>query len=143
MQVRHTGIVIRDMDAALRFYIGLLGFSIVTSMEERGTHLDALLHLADAEVFTTKLSAPDGGMIELLKFSSPEWGRLSYGRELCDFGFSHVALTVKDIDAEYHRLTAVGVEFLSPPQVGPDGYAKVVFCRDPEGNFIEFVENLH
>lgn len=143
MQVRHIGIVVRDLDAALRFYIGLLGFSIVTSMEERGTHLDALLHLSDAEVFTTKLSAPDGGMIELLKFSSPEWGRLSYGRELCDFGFSHVALTVKDLDAEYDRLTAVGVEFLSPPQVGPDGYAKVVFCRDPEGNFIELVENLH
>ena len=143
MQLRHTGIVVRDLDAALRFYIGLLGFVFVSSMEESGRHMDELLRLSDAEVFTTKLSAPGGGMIELLKFSSPEWGRLSYGRELCDFGFSHVALTVKDLDAEYHRLTAVGVEFLSPPQVGPDGYAKVVFCRDPEGNFVELVQELH
>ena len=143
MQLRHTGIVVRDLDAALRFYIGLLGFTIVSNMQEGGRHMDALLRLSDAEVLTTKLSAPDGGMIELLKFSSPEWGRLSYGRELCDFGFSHIALTVKDLDAEYHRLTALGVEFLSPPQVGPDGYAKVVFCRDPEGNFVELVQELH
>lgn len=34
------------------------------------------------------------------------------------------------------------IEFISPPQVSPDSYAKVAFCQAPEGTYIELVELL-
>ena len=34
------------------------------------------------------------------------------------------------------------IQFNSSPQISPDGYAKVVFCRAPEGTMIELVEVL-
>jgi hypothetical protein len=46
------------------------------------------------------------------------------------------------LNAEYNRLKDEGVSFNSPPQLSPDGYAKVTFCRAPEGTFIELVEVL-
>lgn len=143
MQVRHTGIVVRDLDAALRFYVGILGFEVTAEAEESGERMDAMLRLAGVKVTTVKLQAPGGGMIELLKFASPEWGRPSIGRELCDMGISHIALTVGDLEAEVSRLVYLGVEFLSPRQVSPGGTASVAFCRDPEGNYIELVQELH
>ncbi len=60
----------------------------------------------------------------------------------CDFGFTLIAFTVDDLDREYERLRAAGVAFNARPQTSPDGYAKVTFCRDPEGNLIELVEVL-
>jgi hypothetical protein len=37
---------------------------------------------------------------------------------------------------------ALGIDFNAPPQQAPDGGAKVTFCCDPEGNFLELVEVL-
>jgi len=53
---------------------------------------------------------------------------------------SHIALAVKDIDGEYERLRKEAVVFMSNPVLSPDGYAKVAFCRAPEGTFVELVE---
>ena len=42
----------------------------------------------------------------------------------------------------YNRLVEAGVYFNSPPQLSPDGFAKVTFCKDPDGSLIELVEEL-
>ncbi|MBI3088771.1 MAG: VOC family protein, partial [Candidatus Colwellbacteria bacterium] len=57
-------------------------------------------------------------------------------------GCTHVAFTVANLDKEYKRLTEAGIVFNSPPQLPPDGYAKVAFCKDPDGTLIELVEVL-
>ncbi|HJO63248.1 MAG TPA: VOC family protein, partial [Desulfobacterales bacterium] len=57
-------------------------------------------------------------------------------------GITHIAFTVEDIEQVYKRLVQSGITFLSTPQSSPDGYAKVAFCRAPEGTFIELVEEL-
>jgi len=36
----------------------------------------------------------------------------------------------------------LGVEFICPPEKSPNGFAKVTFCTDPEGNYIELVQIL-
>lgn len=139
--MRHTGIVVHEMERMLRFYCGLLGFTLVRRQKEPGDTMDTLLSLVGVRLETAKLRAPGGtGMIELLRFDShppanPE------GRWLNDSGLSHIAITVSSIDEEYERLCRHRVEFLSPPRVA--GSAKLAFAADPEGNFVEMVEVLH
>lgn len=138
--IRHTGIVVTDLETSLRFYRDLLGFRIAKQMEEVGTYIDAVLGLQNVKVTTVKLSAPSGQMIELLKYQSHPATQTI--REICEIGISHIAITVDDLDDEYTKLKDQGIRFNSPPQVSPDSYAKVAFCRAPEGTFIELVEVL-
>mgnify|MGYP000592671497 CR=1 FL=1 len=57
-------------------------------------------------------------------------------------GIGHIAFTVDDVDAEYERLTAAGVEFRAPPRlaVNSDVLHKVAFCHDPDGVIVELCQ---
>ncbi len=138
--IRHTGIVIKDLEASLRFYRDMLGFQIITQMEECGDYIDKISLLDEARLTTVKMAAPDGQMIELLKYHSDAGEQRP--RKICDIGIAHIAFTVADLSNEYNKLKKQGVPFNAPPQLSPDGYAKVTFCRAPEGTFIELVELL-
>ncbi len=138
--IRHTGIVVIDLEASLHFYRDLLGFQIVKQMKEAGNFIDNILSLRNVKLTTVKMSSPSGQMIELLKYHShPAEQKMC---EICEIGISHIAFTVDNLDIEYKRLKDKGIKFNSPPQLSPDGYAKVTFCRAPEGTLIELVEVL-
>lgn len=139
--IRHTGLVVADLEGALHFWRDILGFRIVKRMDEAGPHIDAMMGLEDVRVTTVKLAAPDGNVIELLHFHShpgqPVWTGTPFST-----GFTHVALTVDDLDAFCQKLVEEGVTFNAPPQRSPDGYAKVTYGRGPEGVLMELVEVL-
>lgn len=140
--IRHTGLVVADLDRAKHFWCDVLGFKVFRHMEESGSHIDAMMGLKDVRLTTTKLIAPDGGMIELLYFHShsdlPSWNGTPYST-----GFTHVAMTVKDIASLYEKLVKLGLSFSAPPQRSPDGNVLVTYCRGPEGVLLELVEILH
>ena len=138
--IRHTGIVVINLEASLHFYRDLLGFQTVKQMEEAGDYIDAISSLRNVKVITVKMISPSGQMIELLKYHSHSAEQRM--REICEIGISHIAFTVDDLDMEYERLKSKEIQFNSPPQLSPDGYAKVSFCRAPEGTLIELVEVL-
>lgn len=138
--IRHTGIVVDDLDASLHFYQDLLGMSITKRMLESGTYIDRMSGLDAVEVTTVKMSAADGNLIELLYYHSHR--REAVPSELCEIGIRHIAFGVSDLDKTYQTLVAAGVPFNAEPQYSPDGYAKVTFCRAPEGTMIELVEVL-
>lgn len=138
--IRHTGIVVSDLEKSLNFYKDLLGFKITKQMDEAGKYIDAVLAMSHVKVTTIKMTAPDGQIIELLYYHSHP--RKQKPREICDIGIAHIAFTVNDLDQVYDRIKAEGVPFNSPPQLSPDGYAKVTFCLAPEGTLIELVEVL-
>jgi uncharacterized glyoxalase superfamily protein PhnB len=48
---------------------------------------------------------------------------------------------VEDVDAEYERLKALGVEFVMPPTTHP-WEARSFWFRDPDGNIVDFFTNL-
>ena len=142
IELRHAGIVVADLERALHFYCDLLGLTILRSMEEKGAYLDNMLGYQDVRVTTVKLAAGKGSaVLELLYFQSPQ-SPAGPVRGLFDLGPSHVAFTVNDLDTTYARLTRSGVQFNAPPQLSPDGLAKVTFCQDPDGTPIELVEML-
>ncbi len=139
--IRHTGLVVANLENALHFWCDLLGFRVSKRMEESGPHIDAMMGLKDVQITTVKLAAPDGNLIELLHFHShpdqPTWQGAPNST-----GFTHIALAVEDLDVAYQRLTEAGVIFNAPPQLSPEGYAKVTYGRAPEGVLLELVELL-
>lgn len=136
--VRHAGIVTSDLESSLRFYKDLLGLRLTVKTEEPGEFIDNVCGLKSAKLTTVKLAADDGSLVELLCFHShPSEGAV---KGICDPGISHIAFTVKDLDEEYKKLVANGVSFISRPEISPNGYAKVAFCTDPNGVFVELVE---
>jgi len=139
-EIRHTGIVVVDLETSLYFYGDLLGFKVAKQMEEAGDYIDNISLLRNVKVSTVKMTSPAGQMIELLKYHSHPAEQREC--EIYEIGISHIALTVDNLDIEYKRLKDKGIQFNSPPQLSPDGYAKVTFCRAPEGTLIELVEVL-
>ena len=139
--IRHTGLVVANLDLALYLWRDILGFCVTKRMEESGPHIDAMMGLEGVRVTTVKLSAPDGNRIELLHFHShpdrPAWTGTPHST-----GFTHVALTVTDLDALCAKLSTVGSTFSAPPQYSPDGAVRVTYCRGPEGILLELVEIL-
>lgn len=140
-KLRHAGIVVRNMDRSITFYCDVLGVSRGQVHEESGPFLDGLLAFSDARVKTAKIGGGEGSsLIELLQFESPE-------PQTCDhalnaIGPTHIALTVVDLDQLYQCLLDKGIAFNAPPAVSPNGLAKVAFCQDPDGTFLELVEEL-
>jgi len=140
--IRHAGIVVEDLERALVFYRDILGLKVAKRAEEPVEYIGKLSGLGkEVKLTTVKLSADDGSLVELL-YCPYCFRKFSTDRRIFDAGISHIAFSVEDLDFEYKRLTEEGVKFNSSPCVSPDGYAKVAFCRAPEGTFIELVETL-
>jgi catechol 2,3-dioxygenase-like lactoylglutathione lyase family enzyme len=139
--IRHTGLVVTDMERAIHFWRDLLGFRLMRQIDEAGPHIDAMMGLQGVKVTTAKLAAPDGNLIELLKFHShPD--KAAWEGQPFSTGFTHIALTVSDLDSLLERLAPLGVTVPAPPQLAPDGFVKVVYAKGPEGVLLELVEVL-
>ncbi len=138
--IRHTGIVVDDLESSLRFYTQKLGFVVSKQMDESGSFIDVILGLEDASVTTVKMTLDNGQMVELLDFYTHKNEPLP--RQINDIGPTHLAFTVDNLEKVYEAFSGDGVEFISSPALSPDGYAKVAFCKAPEGTYIELVELL-
>jgi len=138
--VRHAGIIVSELDKMLHFYKDILGMKIKEETAEAGKYIDTLFDLKGVKVKIVKISTENDNLIELLWFEShPE---KPSRKNIPDIGYSHISFTVKDINYEYDRLKKLGIEFNCAPQASKDGRTKVLYCRDPECNFIELVEEL-
>ena len=139
---RHIGISVTDIEKSLIFYRDLMGLKIQRIMNENGDFIDKILANSDVNVKTVKLSVNNNTtLIELLEFKKPKPNVERINIE--NIGASHVAFTVYDLDKCYKILSNKGIKFKSAPQISPDGYAKVVFCEDPDGMPVELVQVLN
>ena len=110
-------------------------------MIETGPFIDALLGMSDVEVTTVKLAGPDRNQIELLNFHSHPC-KSKWNGTPATTGLTHLAFTVSNLDEFSVRLSEAGMYSFAPPQITPDGSAKVVYVRGPENLLLEFVEIL-
>ena len=124
LNIRHTGIVVTDMQKSIDFYESL-GFEIKKDMIESGPYIDSLLSMDGGEVNTVKMSLRDGGMVELLHFKNHQ--EEPTPSSLTNIGCTHFAMTVDNLEKTYNNLVVSGVEFVSEPQFSPDGFARVVY----------------
>lgn len=140
--IRHVGLVVADLEKAIKFWCDTMGFVVSRQMEESGPHIDAMMGLKDVRVTTAKLAAPDGNLLELLCFHSHPDKHQWEGRPYST-GFTHLALTVQDIDETLRRLKLVGASVPAEPQLSPDGQVKVIYASGPEGVLLELVEVIN
>jgi catechol 2,3-dioxygenase-like lactoylglutathione lyase family enzyme len=138
-RLRHVGIVTADIEKSILFY-EYLGFNIQKDLLESGNFIDSFSSLEKVCVRTVKMVLSNGDMVELLSWKShPE---IVENRRLTQVGCSHIAITVSNLDDTYDMLCKKGIKFRSSPKTSPEGNVKVVFCKDPNGVFIELVEEL-
>lgn len=119
----HLAYHVHDLDAARRFYGGVLG-----CREGRSTGT-----WVDFDFFGHQISLHLGE-----PFATTNTGRV--GDKLVPMPHLGLVLELPDWQALADRLLAAGVEFVMPPQVrfeGQPGEQWTMFFRDPSGNPIE------
>lgn len=142
MQLRHIGIVCQNLEKSLKFYCHFLGGTIERQMEESGTFIETILGKKSVKVTTVKLDLLGGGaQLELLFFK--DLSNSERNDDLFSTGLTHFALKVSKLDRLHKEMQEAGVFFISEPQISEDGLAKVCFCRDPSGVYIELVELMN
>lgn len=140
--IRHVGIYVDDLERMKKFYCNNFGFVERVHEVEKSIYIDTILGIQDASIELYKLEAPNGGMLELLKYLQDEQSADEGLQAVWKKGNSHIAITVCDVEKRYEQLCAQSVSFISKPCISPNGKAKVCFCQDPEGNYLELVEEL-
>ncbi|MDO5627362.1 MAG: VOC family protein [Mobilicoccus sp.] len=138
--LHHTGVTVRDFEAAVAWYHRHFGFLLVTEMLLDGEDSARLADLYGRPDLTVRLGfmrGRDGSILEVFEFDPPlppapvDWNRP---------GYTHVAMAVSDVPAWVRRLEGEGIEFLTPVQ--ETAGAHWVFFRDPDGNLVELID-LH
>lgn len=120
--IDHVTLVVRDVEASRRFYVGLLGMEEVPrpAFSFGGAWFRAgstLIHLIEQH----DLSGPAGYPVEVLVRSSRN---------------HHFAFEVDDASAAAHRLKEMGIPLLDDAKRRPDG-AIQVFLTDPDHHVVE------
>ena len=143
--VFHLNINVKDFDRSLEFYKNL-GFKVVLDLgeganpaNEKGLNIPnsvgraALLALGDD---------PRATRLDLIEWKQPQTAGAPYPH-LYHTGIARIALFTKNLDEEYQRLKASGVEFVSEPVVirfGNKAGGKFCCFKDPDGTFLELIE---
>ena len=120
MRYLHTMLRVRDLDAALRFWVDHLGLTVTRRRDhEQGRY--TLVFLSTGE---------DPAEIEL----TWNWDQV----EAYPTGrfFGHLAFAVDDIHATCAKLMANGVTILRPPRDG-----RMAFVKSPDGQSVELLQS--
>lgn len=137
--IRHFGIVVQNIDESLFFYENLLGFKVFKKMEESGPEISTFLGIKNVKVTTIKMRNQFNQMIELLYYQEQAHKNDVFINQL---GPTHLALSASNLDDLYQNFKKQNIEFISSPIITDNKFAKVAFCKAPEGTFIELVEEL-
>jgi len=121
MRYLHTMLRVRDLDAALDFFVSKLGLTEVRRRESEGGRF-TLVFLASGD-------ADDSAEIEL----TYNWDQ----KEPYPAGrfFGHLAFEVADIYETCRRLQQSGVAILRPPRDG-----RMAFVKSPDQHSIELLQ---
>lgn len=139
--IRHIGIYVENLEQMKNFYCNLLNLTVAFHDIEKSSYIDTILGLCDTEIEIYKLISDDGSMIELLHRKKAEHDE-HLEQPVWKCGCMHLAFTVKNVEDMWKAMKEQGYEFISEPCMSPNGSAKVCFVRDPEGNYLELVQEL-
>ena len=146
MKILHTGITVKDIDSALVFYRDVIGLKVLVepTPPAEGEELSAGVGVPGA-CLRQALLGTDEVSIELFEYLSPP-AEAEMPLPVNNPGPGHVAFEVDDIQAEYRRMSELGVHFNTAPnfiEEGPLSGWKWVYFKDPEGTVLELVERAH
>lgn len=134
--MEHVGLSVENIERSLAFYQDLLGFKLLRILDcTPESELGLVVGMPNCHARVAHLLL-DGKMLELFEYADPQGRIIETDRCQADHGWIHVGLTSSDTCADYSRLQAVGVEFLSEPvEFRPDVW--IVYFKGPDGEIIE------
>ena len=134
----HVTVVVRDLDAARRFF-GLLGFQEIKAVVISGKVMEDYMGVSGIEADHVTLAVENPHTeVQLLHYRHPGMIDDPNIRQLNKIGFNHICFGVDDLEAEIARLTAAGVKLRNKMM---DFHSrKLVFLEGPEGITIELAE---
>lgn len=116
--IHHCSVIIEDVDTALHFYVDILGLTKIQDRPDLG-YPGAWLEAGVQQIHLLQLENPD-----------PVEGRPRHGGR-----DRHVALAVSSLDKIIASLEAEGLDYT----LSRSG-RRALFCRDPDNNAVEIVE---
>ena len=141
----HVALSVTNLEKSIAFYCDLIGMQVVRIIEcppERGlgvvTGMPAcsarIAHLQPRNRLASQLASQSAGhssegaieetpvvkqtmqaMLELFEYKYPVGERITSDRKQADIGFTHIGFSTDDAKADYERLKAHGVSFVSAP----------------------------
>ena len=140
--VDHMGFTVSSLDEAVRFWTEAVGFELIGKGEFPGDFAETITGVPTPVLKAAKVKAPNGFIVELLKFESDrDEGRVP--GSAAAIGASHFAITVSDIKHAIERIEAEGWKASGTPAVIPSGGSKgrtVVYISGPDGIILELVQ---
>jgi glyoxylase I family protein len=118
--IHHVSFIVADITRALDFYHGVLGLEVDSNRPDLG-YPGAWLQIQSQQIHLLQLPNPD-----------PVEGRPSHGGR-----DRHVALGISDLGSLIAQLADAGI----PYTLSCSG-RRALFCRDPDGNALEFIEGV-
>ena len=115
--------IVHDVEAAIGFYTGHLGFSLQIHPND----MFAMLNRGDLRLVLSVPGAPAGGGQAMPDGTLPQPG-----------GWNRFAVEVPDLDATVAGLRRDGVRFRNDVVTGVGG--KQIIAEDPSGNPVELFE---
>jgi catechol 2,3-dioxygenase-like lactoylglutathione lyase family enzyme len=116
--LRHLALSVQDLDACERFYVGLLGMQVEWRPDADNLYLTSGNDNLALHRTTMPLS--------------------TQGQRLDHFGI--ILRAAQYVDEWYEFLKSNGVQLAQPPKTHRDG-ARSFYCRDPEGNLLQFIHH--
>ncbi|MEX0749588.1 MAG: methylmalonyl-CoA epimerase [Dehalococcoidia bacterium] len=129
-KVHHVGIVVREMEQAMRFYRDTLGLRVhkLETIADQGVHA-ALLTLGDSEIELLEPFTADTGVARYLE---------SRGE-----GLHHVCFQVDSVDRDLDALKERQIELIDEtPRVGLAGRICFLHPRALDGTLVELCEPI-
>ncbi|WP_327088463.1 VOC family protein [Nonomuraea sp. NBC_01738] len=115
--------IVADVDEAIGFYVGLLGFTV----EMHPGKGFAALRLGSLRLFLNATGGEGGASHAMPDGSVPEPG-----------GWNRIQLPADDLDADVARLREAGAAFRNEIVQGIGG--RQILLQDPSGNLVELFE---
>lgn len=132
IRINHVGLVVDDIEEALKFWRDGLGLSVshVEDVPDQGSVI-AFLSAGSQEVELVKPTEADSGIARYLEKHGP--------------GIHHLCLEVGDIRACLERLADQGVELINPEPVVGTGGKLIAFIhpKSTHGVLVELYELTH
>ena len=128
MKIKLASLLVNDQEKALKFYTEILGFVKKTEVP-LGEHK-----------WLTVVSKEEQDGVELVLEPLGFPPAATFQRALFEAGIPLTAFHVDDVEAEYNRLTGLGVSFSLPPT--EMGVTKLAVFNDTVGNNIQLFQML-
>lgn len=148
IQLRHIGLYVKDIEKMADFYKAVFSmYPVIEKQVQCDGLIEDIFQQQDVEVVITKLITEQGkvsgidDMLELIEISKLKKKDIECNRELPVYavGKMHLGIGVNDIEVTVKNVIDRGGKSLTVIRKMGNGN-KCCFCRDPEGNYLELIE---